>query len=90
MGFLDFLFRSKVELPKQDPIWIQEESPLINYSNKGVTFSKSCPKDKPWMAYLALTKGSKGNVKTIQFHIGYFKTKEEAQQARWEFIENLK
>lgn len=89
MGFLDFLFRPKVELPKQEPIWVQEESPLISYSDKGISFRKEL-KNKPWAAYLALTKGKKGNVKTTQYHIGYFETKEEAQEARWKFIENLK
>lgn len=59
------------------------------YSDKGITFREN-NKANPWQSYFSITKKIDGKHKTIQFHIGYFPTKEEAQKARWEFIENLK
>ena len=100
MGFLDFLFKPKVELPKQEPLWESSEPvwerPKVTlektrqYSDKGVGICKS--KKNPWRAYLAFSvRDTKGNkTKTYTYHIGQYSTKEEAQKARWEFIENLK
>lgn len=87
----NWLFRNKEEVP--DPIW--KEEPVINhvipreYSDKGI--SKSASKINPYRATLTVnTKNKKGESVYHNVHIGVYKTKEEAQKARWEFIENLK
>lgn len=98
MGFLDFLFKPKEELPQI--VQRQEATPpsfkgvgtipeKIKYSNKGVTLIKSS-KSNPWQSYFSIVKKIDGKAKSVKFHIGNFSTKEEAQKARWEFIENLK
>lgn len=58
------------------------------YSDKGV--SKTGNKKNPWRARLNFNKKVEGKYQTINFHIGVYPTKEEAQKARWEFIESLK
>lgn len=97
MGFLDFLFKKNYDTEDiVDPIHDyaydkQDADPLPReYSDKGVTFRKNL-KSKPYLAYITLNKKNKdGKAKAHQFYIGYYSTKEEAQKARWEFIESLK
>ena len=119
MGFLDFLFKPKVELPKQEPDYVEKQychsdnhkagnypssmkikfednwyqsgvDPLPRqYSDKGI--SRSASKKNPYRATLTInTKNKKSEPIYHSVHIGVFATKEEAQKARWEFIENLK
>lgn len=101
MGFLDFLFKSKEEIPEfkfvnSEDIPRPERytvgiDPLPReYSDKGVGKCKS--KKNPWRAYVAFSVRDNAGKKTKSYvhHIGQYPTKEEAQKARWEFIENLK
>lgn len=97
MGFLDFLFKPKVELPKQEPLWESSEPvwerPKVTlektrqYSDKGVTRRNSRKSDGRWVAQISF-RLKEGKPTTI--YVGTYNTKEEAQKARWEFIENLK
>lgn len=75
--------RNKEEVPTEPLNTIYNTKGIANVGNKN-------PK-KPWVAYIDIDNrykrknGAKHNI-----HIGYFSTKEEAEIARWEFIENLK
>lgn len=87
MGFLDFLFKPKVELPEIEPIWKEEITPVkVNYSDKGVSQIKS----GKWRAFINIPSKKDNKVKYTQVHIGYYNTKEEAQEARYHYIEKLK
>lgn len=84
----NWLFRNKEEVP--DPIW--KEEPVINdipreYTDKGVIRVKSTVNKKnPWKAHVQIKKSDGFH----QIHVGYFPTKEAAQKARWDYIDNLK
>lgn len=96
MGFLDFLFKKNYDTedivdPVHDYAYYKEADPLPReYSDKGVGKCKS--KKNPWRAYIAFSVRDNAGKKTKSYvhHIGQYPTKEEAQKARWEFIENLK
>ena len=62
----------------------------IVYSDKGIYKSNS--KKNPWRAALIFSKNKNRGAKseTMYVHIGNYPTKEEAQIARYNFIENLK
>lgn len=68
----------------------KEEAPTEPlYTNKGVYKSES--KTNPWRAQLGLKRVNRfGKQETFTVHIGVYKSFEEAQKARWEFIESLK
>lgn len=88
MGFLDFLFKPKEELPENKPLF-EEETISIKVkplSDKGVTQIKS----GKWRAFVNVPTKKDNKVKYTQLHVGYFNTKEEAQEARYEYIEKLK
>lgn len=96
MGFLDFLFKSKVELPEDKPIFTEVtwDRPTYEcnceehtYSDKGITRRKTRKSDGGWVAQISF-RLKEGKSTTI--YVGTYDTKEEAQKARWEFIENLK
>lgn len=96
MGFLDFLFKKNyndedIVGPVNDYAYYKGIDPLpIEYSDKGVGKCKS--KKNPWRAYLSFSTrdGNGSKTKTFSYHIGQYPTREEAQKARWEFIESLK
>jgi len=94
MGFLDFLFKKNYnDEDIVDPIHDyayhkQDIDPLPRkYSDKGVT-KKRNKQGESWIAQLYIARGTKKD--SIQIYIGSYATKEEAQKARWEFIESLK
>ena len=80
----NWLFRNKEEVPK--PTW--EEEPVINvtpreYTDKGVSYNGN-----RWRAHVYIARGTVKD--SYNIYLGSFKTKEEAQEVRWNFIEKLK
>lgn len=86
MGFLDFLFKSKTELHEDKPT-CECNCKERTYTDKGIT-KKQNKQGESWIAQLYIARGSKKE--SVQIYIGSYDTKEQAQKARWEFIENLK